>query len=83
MQHTCKIYFLFSGGQQRRTSFAIALLQEPELLVLDEPTVGVDPLLRQRSVVLVFMFLSQSNKNLQKFLLPLTKDKGMEGAYYV
>ena len=37
-----------SGGEQRRTSFAIALLQEPELLILDEPTVGVDPLLRQR-----------------------------------
>ncbi|ELT92522.1 hypothetical protein CAPTEDRAFT_162923 [Capitella teleta] len=37
-----------SGGQQRRTSFAIALLQEPQLLILDEPTVGVDPLLRQR-----------------------------------
>nr|AHK05672.1 ATP-binding cassette transporter sub-family H 103004 [Tigriopus japonicus] len=35
-----------SGGQQRRASLAIALLHEPELLILDEPTVGVDPLLR-------------------------------------
>uniref|UniRef100_T1J7I8 ABC transporter domain-containing protein n=1 Tax=Strigamia maritima TaxID=126957 RepID=T1J7I8_STRMM len=35
-----------SGGQQRRVSFAIALLHEPPLLILDEPTVGVDPVLR-------------------------------------
>lgn len=36
-----------SGGQQRRASLAAALLHEPQLLILDEPTVGVDPLLRQ------------------------------------
>lgn len=36
-----------SGGQQRRMSFAAALIHEPELLILDEPTVGVDPVLRQ------------------------------------
>ncbi|GAB6022337.1 hypothetical protein CHUAL_006458 [Chamberlinius hualienensis] len=36
-----------SGGQKRRVSFAVALLKEPPLLILDEPTVGVDPLLRQ------------------------------------
>lgn len=37
-----------SGGQQRRVSFTVALFHEPDLLILDEPTVGVDPLLRQR-----------------------------------
>ncbi|XP_055933092.1 ABC transporter G family member 20-like [Argiope bruennichi] len=36
-----------SGGQQRRVSFAVALIHKPPLLMLDEPTVGVDPLLRR------------------------------------
>jgi len=36
-----------SGGQRSRASLAVALLASPDLLVLDEPTVGLDPVLRR------------------------------------
>lgn len=41
-----KVLEFYSGGMLRRVSLATALLHNPALLILDEPTVGIDPVLR-------------------------------------
>ena len=53
----------FSGGQERRVSLGAALVGDPELLVLDEPTVGLDPALR-RDLWKLFHSLRDSGKTL-------------------
>jgi ABC-2 type transport system ATP-binding protein len=52
-----------SGGQRARVSLATALLGDPDLLILDEPTVGLDPVLR-RDLWSRFYSLSDEGKTL-------------------
>lgn len=47
VDHRDQVVSRLSGGQLSRASLAVALLGTPDLLVLDEPTVGLDPVLRR------------------------------------
>lgn len=49
----------YSGGMKRRVNLACALLHSPKILLLDEPTVGVDPQSRN----MIFELIEQLNKN--------------------
>lgn len=59
-----------SGGQQQRVFIARALVSDPELLILDEPTVGVD----QENVQKFYDLLHQLNKKYKITLLLITHD---------
>ncbi|MEK3979532.1 ABC transporter ATP-binding protein [Psychrobacillus sp. FSL K6-2836] len=45
--HLSKRVENYSGGMKRRLSLAVALIHDPQIIILDEPTVGIDPALRK------------------------------------
>lgn len=47
LPHQHRVVRTFSGGMKQRLSLAMTLLSEPDFMILDEPTVGIDPKLRQ------------------------------------
>lgn len=66
-----------SGGQLQRVLLARALVNEPELLILDEPTTALDPEVRER----FFDVLKDINEKRQTTIIMITHDTGSVGEY--
>jgi zinc transport system ATP-binding protein len=66
-----------SGGQQQRVLLARALVNDPELLILDEPTAALDPETRER----FYRLVSDINRNLGVTVLLVTHDMGTIGLH--
>ncbi|MFC0560913.1 ABC transporter ATP-binding protein [Halalkalibacter alkalisediminis] len=56
----------YSGGMQRRINIAAAMLHDPEILIMDEPTVGIDP---------------QSRSHILEMVRDLNREKGLSVLY--
>jgi zinc transport system ATP-binding protein len=67
-----------SGGQQQRVMIALSLLSEPDILILDEPTVGID----SNTLDEFYKLLKKINKENGITILFVTHDTGMISNYF-
>lgn len=72
-----KLFSRLSGGQQQRVLLARALIREPELLILDEPTTALDPQVREK----FFSLLSRYNQEKKMAIIMVTHDTAEIGRY--
>ena len=70
-----------SGGQRRRIDIARALLHHPKILILDEPTTGLDP--QTRKLLWDAVFLLRKNENLTVFLTTHYMEEAAEADYVI
>ena len=69
--------FSLSGGQMRKVAIAGILASKPDILVLDEPTVGLDPLAKKE----LLEFLKYLNEVEKKSIIIITHDMDVVGEY--
>ena len=69
--------FSLSGGQMRKVAIAGILAADPEILVLDEPTVGLDPIAKKELLEL----LKQLNEKYHKTIIMITHDMDVVSEY--
>jgi zinc transport system ATP-binding protein len=72
-----KLIYELSGGQQQRVFIARTITNEPELLILDEPTAAVDPETRER----FFNLLENLHRQKRTTIILVTHDMGSIGKY--